>query len=101
RIEGERRSDVAKLLDAGDRTDRGAFAGIEQPRPQANGKVTLPTRGVSDQLQHRLGHHVKHQQRAGEPFGDPRDQVVNLISLKVWEQTLRSDEDRVGWLQPV
>jgi hypothetical protein len=57
----ERRSEVAKLGDAGERANRCAFGRVEEPRPQLNGKVTLPTRGSSDQVKHDLGHDVEDQ----------------------------------------
>jgi hypothetical protein len=90
----KRRGEVAKLLDAGDRADGGAFARVEQPRPQLNREVTFPTRGSSDHVKHHLGHHVEDQQRAGLPFGDSGDQLVDLVALEVREQTLRGDGDR-------
>jgi hypothetical protein len=77
----QRRGEVAKLLDAGDRADGGAFVGVEQLRPQLNRQITLPARGSSDHVKHHLGHHVEGQHRAGQPLCDSRDQPVDLIAL--------------------
>ncbi len=97
----QRRREVAKLIDAGKSADRGAFTGVKEPRPQLNRKLTLPPRSSSDHLQHRLGHHVEHKQRAGQTFGDSRDQHVDLIALEVGKEALRGDQDRVRRIQLV
>ena len=45
--------------------DGGAFGGVEEPCPQLNRKLALPTRGSSGQVKHHFGHDVEDQEGAG------------------------------------